>query len=745
MRLRSGYSGSMRPHLIIVVLSCCLIICPPAWAAVDPPESGWAGLVHRAEAEHGETGRRAAEFLIAHRPERDARLDAEMLWINLDLALKARAEFSWAREVPEELFLNDVLPYAVLDETRENWRSKFYEECRGIVANCATATEAIQALNREYFNLINVHYNTGRKSPNQSPSESIAQGRATCTGLSIILVYACRSVGIPSRAAGVASWHDKRGNHTWVEAWDGAWHFTGADEYDANGLNRAWFAGDAGRAVPGDPTYAVWATSWKATGQHFPLVWDENSRAVHGIDVTARYRGHDARKSAGKAVRFLRAWDGEQRVAAEVRVFDARSGLVGKVQTRAGTADLNDMPEVSLAPESLCTIEIEHDGRIYATTMQVTAGGEETLDLRLDDRWLVLSAEEAAAAVERAWKQVAEAIAAEKEAREADTFSWNGHAMKVLEKTFGQAPEGGRSLWISMHGGGGAPAEVNDQQWRNQIRLYEPEEGIYVAPRAPTDTWNLWHQDHIDPLFDQLIGTYVATRGVNPDRVYLMGYSAGGDGVYQVAPRMADRFAAASMMAGHPNESQPLGLRNLPFAIFMGGKDDAYNRNKVAGEWGARLDELQQADPEGYPHRVTIYPDFAHWMQGQDREALPWMAERTRTVWPRRVVWRQDDVTHTRFYWLEVSPEQAAAGREVVAWVDGQSVHIESGDVDAVRVHLRDELIDLDSPVQVVANGQVVFEGVVRRTRETIERSLAARRDPRAASTARIEVKLPRP
>ena len=50
-------------------------------------------------------------------------------------------------------------------------------------------------------------------------------------------------------------------------------------------------------------------------------------------------------------------------------------------------------------------------------------------------------------------------------------------------------------MFISMHGGGGAPKQVNDSQWENQKRLYKLEEGVYVVPRAPTDTWNLWH-DH---------------------------------------------------------------------------------------------------------------------------------------------------------------------------------------------------------------------------------------------------------
>ena len=68
----------------------------------------------------------------------------------------------------------------------------------------------------------------------------------------------------------------------------------------------------------------------------------------------------------------------------------------------------------------------------------------------------------------------------------------------------------------------------------------------YLCPRAPTDTWNLWHQAHIDPLFDRLIENMIIFNEVDPDKVYLMGYSAGGDGVYQLAPRMCDRFCSCS-------------------------------------------------------------------------------------------------------------------------------------------------------------------------------------------------------
>lgn len=311
--------------------------------------------------------------------------------------------------------------------------------------------------------------------------------------------------------------------------------------------------------------------------------------------------------------------------------------------------------------------------------------------------------------------------------------------MRWVEKSFGKTPPEGHSLWISMHGGGGTTAEVNDGQWQNQIRLYQPAEGIYVAPRAPTDTWNLWHEAHIDPMFQRLIADYVTVRGVNPNKIYLMGYSAGGDGVWQLAPRMADRFAAAAMMAGHPNDSSLLGLRNLPFAIFMGGNDAAYQRNEIAAKKIAELDALSKADPDGYVHMSRIYQSLGHWMNRKDAEALPWMAGFQRNPWPRKIVWLQDDVIHDRFYWLKRPNKTATkAGQKVIATVDGQTIRLE-GDVPAgMELLLSDELLDLDRKVTVSINGKTVVSAKVPRTADTIRRCLIERPDLPAAAVATL-------
>ena len=117
------------------------------------------------------------------------------------------------------------------------------------------------------------------------------------------------------------------------------------------------------------------------------------------------------------------------------------------------------------------------------------------------------------AAVSEEAKEEAVGVAAEMEAKVLDI---NGVKMPFWYTTYGKKPKGGRSLWISMHGGGGAPERVNTQQWQNQKRLYTPAEGVYLAPRAPTDTWNLWHQGHIDGLFDRLIENMIVFEDVDP-------------------------------------------------------------------------------------------------------------------------------------------------------------------------------------------------------------------------------------
>ena len=268
--------------------------------------------------------RSAMQFLVLNMPKRDLRgLTSDFLLDNVRLSRKARETCSWGAKLPDEIYFNNVLPYASLNERRDNWRADFYKRFAPLVAKCTSPGEAALILNREVFRLFNVHYHaTKRRKPDQSPYESIKLGFASCTGLSILLVDACRSAGVPARIAGTPMWTTRRGNHTWVEVWSGgSWHFIGAAE--SSRLDDGWFIADAAAADPSKPLHWIYASSFKKTALHFPLIWDLSIDYVPAENVTEFYRGFGKKAKAGGT-------DAEQKAmnAAEKKI--RRSGAVGK-------------------------------------------------------------------------------------------------------------------------------------------------------------------------------------------------------------------------------------------------------------------------------------------------------------------------------------------------------------------------------------------------------------------------------
>lgn len=337
--------------------------------------------------------REGMAFLISYMPERDAKsLSADFLLENVEYAYKARAEFPWAKEVPDSVFLNDVVAYANLNENRESWRKDFYERFKKYVASCKTMREAIDSVNKNVRDELLVDYNTKREKPDQAPYESMRQHMASCSGLSILLTDAFRAVGIPSRVAGTPAWHDDRGNHNWNEVWiDGQWRFT--EYYPSDDLDQSWFLTDAGKAIKEDVRKAIYAASFKPTGCYFPLVWDENIRYVHAENVTDRYTSlYRAQLSAMPAdgshvalrVMVFRDKDHAEasgdRVATNLDVFKGEKQLYGGRSTGA-TQDMNDVLTFNVEKNQQYIIKyMNGKGEMQTQTVEV---GDETTTLKL--------------------------------------------------------------------------------------------------------------------------------------------------------------------------------------------------------------------------------------------------------------------------------------------------------------------------------------------------------------------------
>lgn len=317
-------------------------------------------------------------------------------------------------------------------------------------------------------------------------------------------------------------------------------------------------------------------------------------------------------------------------------------------------------------------------------------------------------------------------------------------SMKFSYQIFGDKPSDGRSLYISMHGGGNTSASVNDSQWENQKRLYKPDEGVYVCPRAPWNDWDMWFKPPMDRLLEELIQTLAYTLDVNPDKVYLMGYSAGGDGVWRLAPRLADHFASASMMAGHPGDVSLVNVRNMPFTIWVGGDDAAYNRNREVAARGRELDSLQSTDENGYIHETHVLEGYPHWMDLKDAAAVPWMAQFRRNPYPDRIVWRQEEVTRDAFYWIEIPHEYAKRGQTIIASRNGNVINIESSDYPELTICLNSKMVNLSRKVTVKYQGRKLFKTKLKPSSETARQTLESRGDPAYMFDCKIHLKLPK-
>ncbi|MFI3262847.1 MAG: alpha/beta hydrolase [Rikenellaceae bacterium] len=337
---------------------------------------------------------------------------------------------------------------------------------------------------------------------------------------------------------------------------------------------------------------------------------------------------------------------------------------------------------------------------------------------------------------ERQAKSVAE-FGSEWEARELT----NGeYTMKFTYQLFGEKPADGRAMYISMHGGGGTIPAANDKQWENQKKLYTPQEGMYFVPRSPTNSWNMWHQGYMDGFIEKAIELAVINEGVNPNKVYIMGYSAGGDGTYQLAPRLADLWAAAAMSAGHPGDAQIESLRNLPFALYMGGQDTPYKRNDHARKWKVNLDSLAKADKGGFIHDVQIFEEHAHWMKRDDSVSMAWMPQFTRNTIPNKVVWVQDNIIRDKFYWLEATADGKKQHQKVVATYEEGRIDILEASPASFIVGLNDKMMNLDKNVAVYYNGKEIFNGKVVRSEKNIKDDVDKMRDSDLIFPAKLKI-----
>ena len=184
------------------------------------------------------------------------------------------------------------------------------------------------------------------------------------------------------------------------------------------------------------------------------------------------------------------------------------------------------------------------------------------------------------------------------------------------------SPSDPRPLVLALHPGGGGGNYYGG--WFMQT-LVEPairEWGaVIVAPDVPGRSWTSTDSERaVLALLDDVASKYA----VDPTRVLVTGYSAGGAGVWYLATRNPERFTGAIAIAARPRDEDLEALANLPLYMIHSPDDEVVPFEPVE-EAAIMLAE------RGYPVHLLTVPGYSHYTTpayvGPLRAGAEWMME----------------------------------------------------------------------------------------------------------------------
>lgn len=156
-------------------------------------------------------------------------------------------------------------------------------------------------------------------------------------------------------------------------------------------------------------------------------------------------------------------------------------------------------------------------------------------------------------------------------------------------------------LLVFLHGSGERGNEPEDFRHHAEFLLQSLDgySAVVVLPQCRPQ--HGWSANDVHRFMVAACQEY----NINPQRVYLTGYSMGGYGTWETAAAYPNSVAAIVPVAGGCNAGDAVDLTNIPTWAFHGNKDDV-----VRVENSTRLvDAIREA---GGSPKVTLYPLEKH-------------------------------------------------------------------------------------------------------------------------------------
>jgi hypothetical protein len=145
----------------------------------------------------------------------------------------------------------------------------------------------------------------------------------------------------------------------------------------------------------------------------------------------------------------------------------------------------------------------------------------------------------------------------------------------------------------------------------------------------------------------QVIAFMKRNYPIDPNRVYLVGSSAGGSGAMHLASCYPDEFAAVLPLIAAGNNYPLLNFSNLPVAFHHGDRD------WTSSICNARV-QTQRMQSLGCPTILKEYPGAGHGVPGPHEPLMTWLFEQRRNPTPSTIRHDCEAPSLGRSYWLRI-------------------------------------------------------------------------------------------
>ncbi|GAB5409434.1 MAG: prolyl oligopeptidase family serine peptidase [Balneolaceae bacterium] len=159
-------------------------------------------------------------------------------------------------------------------------------------------------------------------------------------------------------------------------------------------------------------------------------------------------------------------------------------------------------------------------------------------------------------------------------------------------------------LVVFLHGGGEGGTDIEKVKIHGIPKLISEGKKFHFYMIAPQNPYlrGLWDDREVDKLIDEVVNTH----NVDPDRIYLVGMSRGGYGVWRMAINNPGKYAAMiSVCAASIPSIYTNRVENLPVWFFHGEKD-----NVVPVEVSINAYNKMKANNQNV--KLTLYPEAGH-------------------------------------------------------------------------------------------------------------------------------------